>query len=172
MTGFEFTLTVDPDPTEMPYVELLFERYEGGALPEGGPGVGMVHILCDAGSLAEAITTTVGEVESLGLVVTGVVADDLVSVSDIAERTGRTYESVRLLATGKRGPGGFPAPYSSGQWALYSWAMVSAWFAEHYGGQAASPFDREVAAADHLLRARCMLADDEERNSFARLVTS
>jgi hypothetical protein len=28
---------------------------------------------------------------------------------DLAARTGRTYESVRLIATGKRGLGGFPA---------------------------------------------------------------
>jgi hypothetical protein len=170
MTTFEFTLTVDRDPTEVPYIDVLFERYEGGALPEGSSGVGMVHMICDAGTLAEAITATVDEVESTGLVVTGVVADDLVSVKEIAERVGRTYESVRLLAGGKRGPGGFPAPSSSGQWALYSWAMVSAWFAEHYGGEAVSAFDREVAAADHLLRARRMLAGDEQRSSFARLV--
>ena len=38
------------------------------------------------------------------------VDQDLVSVSDIAKRIGRTRESVRLLVDGKRGPGSFPAP--------------------------------------------------------------
>jgi hypothetical protein len=37
------------------------------------------------------------------------VDQDLVSVSDIAQRVGRTRESVRLLVDGKRGPGAFPA---------------------------------------------------------------
>jgi hypothetical protein len=38
------------------------------------------------------------------------VDQDLVSVRDIAQRVGRTRESVRLLVDGKRGPGNFPPP--------------------------------------------------------------
>jgi hypothetical protein len=55
---------------------------------------------------------------------------DLVSISDIAERTGRTRESVRLLADGKRGPGGFPAPVGSVGDAIrvWPWAAVADWF--------------------------------------------
>jgi hypothetical protein len=68
-----------------------------------------------------------------------------------------------------RGPGGFPAPLSTGQWALYSWAEVSAWFAEHYGSEAPGAFDREIAAADYLIRARRMLAGDEHRDELAKL---
>lgn len=37
------------------------------------------------------------------------VDQDLVSVSDMAQRGGRTREPVRLLVDGKRGPGSFPA---------------------------------------------------------------
>jgi hypothetical protein len=37
------------------------------------------------------------------------VDQDLVSVSDLAQRGGRTREPVRLLVDGKRGPGSFPA---------------------------------------------------------------
>jgi hypothetical protein len=55
---------------------------------------------------------------------------DLVSVSDIAERTGRTRESVRLLVDGKRGPGGFPTPVGSVGDAIrvWPWAVVAGWF--------------------------------------------
>ncbi len=52
---------------------------------------------------------------------------DLVSISDVAERSGRSRESVRLLVDGNRGPGQFP-PRSArsatrfesghGQWCL------------------------------------------------------
>lgn len=55
---------------------------------------------------------------------------DLVSISDIAERTGRTRESVRLLVDGRRGPGGFPAPVGIVGDAIrvWPWAVVVDWF--------------------------------------------
>lgn len=103
----------------------------------------------------------------------GVHCEDLVSLRDISQRVGRTYESVRLLAAGKRGPGGFPAPLSTGQWALYSWAEVSAWFAIHYNGTAsAGVYDRTLVAADHLIRARRIMAGDEHRDEMLKLVAA
>jgi hypothetical protein len=100
-------------------------------------------VVREAPSLVDAIVQAVHEVESLGhlgLRVVGIHCEDLASLRDIAQRVGRTYESVRLLAVGKRGPGGFPAPLSTGQWALYSWAEVSAWFAIHYGTASAGVY--------------------------------
>lgn len=58
---------------------------------------------------------------------------DYVSISDIAERTGRTRESVRLLVEGKRGPGSFPVPtgiIGDGS-RFWPWAVVVDWFASH-----------------------------------------
>jgi hypothetical protein len=54
------------------------------------------------------------------------VDQDLVSVSDIAHRVGRTRESVRLLADGRRGRGGFPAPSgsSAGGPGSWPWSLV------------------------------------------------
>lgn len=123
----------------------------------------------DAGSLAAAIVSCVRMLHGMGIAVTGVESTDLVSLKDIAARTGRTYESVRLLAAGQRGPGGFPAAQSTGQWALYSWALVSRWFAEHFGGAEVGEYDREIAAADHLLRARHILAGDAHRAELGEL---
>jgi hypothetical protein len=174
MTSYEFTLLVDRDATDEPYAEALFEVAEGGMIPEGGPAGNVVHVAQEAETLAEAITSTVHAVESVGVNVVGLQSDDLVSLKDIAARTGRTYESVRLLATGQRGPGGFPAPLSTGQWALYSWAETSAWFEAHFPATAlaCSEFDREIAAADHLLRARRMLAGNEQLAAMARLLVA
>lgn len=93
------------------------------------------------------------------------------SLKEIAQRTRRSYESVRLLAAGKRGPGGFPAPMSTEQWALYSWTLVSGWFAEHYGSEEHNRYDREIAAADYLLRARHMVTSDR-RAELARLLVA
>jgi hypothetical protein len=98
----------------------------------------------------------------------------VVSLKDIATRTGRSYESVRKLAHGQRGPGGFPAPLSTAQWALYSWAEVSAWLARHYPATAAAvtSHDREIAAADHLIRARHILPAPADRADLAQLLTA
>ncbi|MCL2464395.1 MAG: hypothetical protein FWF28_04925, partial [Micrococcales bacterium] len=81
----------------------------------------------------------------------------------IAQRTGRTHESVRLLAAGKRGSGGFPAPQVPGKPALYSWTAVADWFAEALG-VATQPHDddaRLLAAASHLLRAQSLATPAE-----------
>jgi hypothetical protein len=63
------------------------------------------------------------------------VDQDLVSVSDIARRTGRTRESVRLLVDGKRGPGGFPVPLGVvGEGTrVWTWSVVLEWFDQALG---------------------------------------
>ena len=45
-----------------------------------------------------------------GVTVARIADAGLVSMADIAARTGRTREGVRLLTAGARGPGGFPPP--------------------------------------------------------------
>jgi len=98
-----------------------------------------------------------------------VLSEDLVTLKEIAARTRRPYESVRLLAAGKRGPGGFPGPMSSHGWALYSWTQVSEWLTRHYPSTVQ---DRElltlslehdciIAAADHLVRARALMRGND-----------
>lgn len=50
-------------------------------------------------------------------------------MTEIAERLGRSRESVRLLVQGARGPGGFPAPVSHlrARSRLWRWSEVAAW---------------------------------------------
>ncbi len=52
------------------------------------------------------------------------------SASQIAVRTKRTRESIRLLIEGKRGPGNFPAPavWLSSSRKLWRWTDVADWF--------------------------------------------
>jgi hypothetical protein len=58
------------------------------------------------------------------------VDQDLVSVTDIAQRASRTRESVRLLVEAKRGPGGFPVPVGvvGDQIKVWPWSEVRDWF--------------------------------------------
>jgi hypothetical protein len=93
--------------------------------------------------------------------VVGVEDEDLVTLQTIAQRLDRSYESLRLIAAGKRGPGGFPAPITAGQWSLYSWTEVTRWFRSH--GTNLPQADRRaqtLAAANHLLRAKSIATDD------------
>lgn len=168
-TSYEFTFVVDRDPIEL--ADQLFEVGHGDYVPEG-PNPSLVHVLQEATTLPAAIVSAVHAIESVGLAVVGLKSDDLVSVKEIAARLSRTYESVRLLAGGQRGPGGFPAPLSDGQWALHSWAEVAGWFATHYGTAGPTAWDREVAAADHVIRARHILAGDKVRAEMAQLMSA
>ena len=83
---------------------------------------------------------------------------DLVAIPDIAVRTNRSRESVRLLVDGKRGPGGFPGPIGTvgDGIRIWPWASVLQWFAHRLGadlGEHAIP--PEVAAVvDARLAAR------------------
>ena len=177
MKTYEVALVIDREPTDEELEALPSESLDTAGLIgfETQAGAVLAYVVRDAVSLVDAIVQAIHEVESLGrlgLQVVGVHCEDLVSLRDIAQRIGRTYESVRLLAAGKRGPGGFPAPVSTGQWALYSWAEVSAWFAMHYGTAPAGVYERTLAAADHLIRARRILTGDEHRDDFLRLVAA
>ena len=98
----------------------------------------------EADSLLDAVLTAIADVESVaGLAALHVAPDDLVWASEIAERLGRTRQSVDLLIKGHRGPGGFPAPASHAtRNPLWRWSDVEAWF-ERYDGR---PADAERSA--------------------------
>lgn len=55
-------------------------------------------------------------------------------MSEIAERLGRSRESIRLLIAGERGPGDFPPPVSHvrTRTRLRRWPDVLRWFATRY----------------------------------------
>ncbi len=132
-----------------------------------------LHFDRDAATLLEALTSAIRDVESTGLTVCAVASDDVVSLRDIARRTGRTYEAARLWASGQRGPGGFPPPVTAADgWSLYSWAQVSEWLRTNLLAEtAARPDDRILAAVDHLIQARCLLDNRGGLTALAELLT-
>jgi hypothetical protein len=168
---FEFALILEREPGETEG-EAIAAQVPALVAIEGGAGLPtLAHVVVDdADDFAGAVARTVRQIEAAGVLVVGLAADDLVSIKEIAERTGRTRESVRLLAVGERGPGGFPAPVSAGQWALYPWTAVAEWFTAHYADQAYE-LDRQAAVADHLLRARHM-ARSEPSPDWAHILSA
>lgn len=94
-------------------------------------------------ALASAIHDVTGAVPALRIA--RIEPDELVTLAAIAERSERSRESVRLLSTGKRGPGGFPSPviYADHKTRLWRWAEVVRWLAEH--GKAGVEIDGDAA---------------------------
>lgn len=100
----------------------------------------------EAGDALGAVMSAVEQIEAAGFEVASV-GDDLVSVADIAERTGRSQQAVSSWINQDRGPGGFPAARTDRHWgAVYSWAEVAEWLAGHKIGDL-DPAVARVAAA-------------------------
>ena len=82
------------------------------------------------------------------------------SMLDIAHRTKRSREAVRLWAAGKRGPGGFPVPAwkSPAGERYWHWPDVAHWV----GGNlnlAVEVVPDEIHWADEILKARQAVAE-------------
>lgn len=126
--------------------------YEAGcddALLGKRHGVVFLEFDREAATLPEAVLSAVHDLESVeGVDLLRVEPDDLVTASEIARRTGRSRESIRLLSTGMRGPGGFPPPVHSlrGQSPLWRWAEVAEWVDQHLSDSRLAPQEWESAA--------------------------
>lgn len=80
--------------------------------------------------------------------------DELVTIAEIAQRYGRSPESVRLLVGGERGPGGFPAAVWTEQPRMWRRAAVDQWFATCLDEQPVKPIEAEVEQLNAAVNAR------------------
>ena len=140
------------------------------AITSGPGGTRLEFDDFEADSLADVVLAMAARVHAVSptLWAARLSHDDDVTLTEAAERTkgARTRESLRLLAEGKRGPGGFPAPrYTSrvSNHRIYSWAAISTYLREVMGDDLPE-VDPEMAWLDQLLAARSALhaagADD------------
>ena len=137
MSSHHFTLIVEgPDLDDDAVLDALYEHGCADALVGRSHGVQYLDFDREAPSLDAAVLSAVADVERLdGVEVVRIADAGLVSMADIAARTGRTRESVRLLIEGERGPGGFPPPATDprSRYRLWRWPEVSRWFGTHLG---------------------------------------
>lgn len=173
MTSYDFTLRLDqagylPDTT----IDAIYEVTGGDADVEDGPNDVFVSFNRDTGSLTAAIAAAVRELASIGVHAVGVVQDDEVTVRDIAARTSRSYEAVRMWAAGKRADS-FPQPRftTSGGERVWSWTAVAAWLRDRLGIDAAET-PHELVAADRVLAAADALRTEpaEARSELGKLL--
>ncbi|MER7543637.1 hypothetical protein [Actinomadura sp.] len=102
--------------------------------PRAADRLGNASCSWPGATLAAAIMEVVGHVEESapGLHVLQVEADPLLTIRDIAERVGRSLDSVRHAITGARGATGFPSSeMSTAGHRLWRWSKVAAWYDLH-----------------------------------------
>jgi predicted DNA-binding transcriptional regulator AlpA len=130
MSAHTFTLVIDGDAGTDERIDALFEAGCDDATFSHGPTLSYADFDREAPTLVEAILSAVESVESVeGLVVRRVDDEDLVAVNDIAERLGRSRQSVNQLIAGERGDGSFPQPLSRtrGHARVWAWSEVAEW---------------------------------------------
>jgi hypothetical protein len=177
MSTYWFELEIGPISDLEEAAERLYSHCGDGQLSGDEQG-GTILFSREARNAIEAILSAIDDSERSGLSVSGVM-EDLVTIDDVAEKTGRSAPAVGHWTTGERGPGGFPAPaiHRGSRVKLYSWAQVSRWLAEAGLGKIDSVAAEVAAAAvdvDALLRARQVLRDapSGRREALAKLVAA
>jgi hypothetical protein len=128
MENQEFTLVLR-GPIDDEILEALFEAGGDDATIRTSGALVLADFDREAPTMLEALTSAIRQVRAVGLDVRSVEPSDFVTLSEIADRLGRTRESVRLLAEGQRGAGDFPpaAMRVEDRSRLYRWSQVAEW---------------------------------------------
>lgn len=129
MENFSFTIIatgLDPDSED--FGERIFGAGCHDATLAFQKGVIILRFDRLASSLPAAIKSALHDVIKSGAQPIRIEPDDLVNISDIAERCGLTRQAVSLYAKGSRSEG-FPIPVAcvTTSHPLYNWADVAEW---------------------------------------------
>ena len=152
MTEYTFTLLIDGDVEA--HIDELFEAGCDDATFGSVDGAQFADFDRESETFAHAVVSAIRAVESVdGLQVRRVEPEELVTLAEIAERLGRTRQSVHLLAVGARGAG-FPPPTSHlrSRTKLWRWTAVAEWAGDLPAEAVAN--GRVLAAANAALELR------------------
>lgn len=171
MAAYVFRLVVR-DPIDEDGANRLYEAGVDDGFPETGPKGHSIGFDREASSFHGAVLSGIKDVEEAGFEVLRVEPDDLVSAADIAERTGRSRQSISALIKGTRGPGGWPRPVAGNvRSPLWRWSDVASWFQEFDGSQDVNQEEAAITTAvNELLNARYALQPlkKRDRNTLLR----
>ena len=137
MPSYNFTLIIEgADLQTEEAQDALFEAGCDDATFGVVDGVQFAEFDREAGSYGQALTSAMAAIQRtiVGARVVHVEPDELVTISEIAERLNRSREGIRLLIAGERGAGDFPSPVSHVRTRnrLWRWPDVLRWFATRY----------------------------------------
>jgi hypothetical protein len=129
MKSFDFTIiATGVHPSSPGFADRFFEAGCDDATLSFQKGVIILEFAREARSFAHALASAARDVRRAGARVERVEPDYLVSLSDIAKRSGLTRAAVSLYSTGERGRN-FPAPVARvmSDTPLWDWYEVARW---------------------------------------------
>ena len=158
MTVWRFSLIIEgPDLDDDDLLDALFEAGCDDALFGGSNGVQCADFHREAERIEDAVLSAIGDVEQVeGVRVVGLVDQELVTLEQIMERTGRPPAELRMLANGESGADAFPAACDDPRRAerVWRWREIADWLA----GVAERPHDPDeqmFIALTRAVEARC-----------------
>ncbi|MCK5520959.1 MAG: hypothetical protein KAI81_07590 [Candidatus Marinimicrobia bacterium] len=149
MKYFTFSLILNHTKIDANIEDKLYEVGCDDALLGVEDGITYLDFTREADSFNSAISSAIQQVDSV--LDTGSISriepDELVTLSEIGKRVGRSRESIRLLASGQRGQGNFPIPLRGARLRhrIWRWSEVAPWLIGH--GVKVGKFDLEQAAS-------------------------
>lgn len=133
MTSYEFSIIASGlDPKADDFEPRFYEAGCDDATVSFQKGHIIVDFTREAGSIDEAIASAVEGVAAAGAAVDRVEPDPLVSLADIAARSGMTRAAMTQYSKGQRSRD-FPAPVArvTSDSPLWQWASVARWLFLH-----------------------------------------
>jgi transcriptional regulator with XRE-family HTH domain len=153
MKTFDFTIIASGlNPQEDAFLDRFFEAGCDDATISYQKGLLILEFSRKAKNFAHAISSAFSDVCKAGAKVERFEPDDLVSLSDIANRSGLTRAAISNYSLGKRAAGKraaqFPRPIArvTSESPLWDWVQVSRWLHEHI------KLDREIVLQARLVR--------------------
>lgn len=117
------------DPSADDYETRFYDGPCSDATVSYQRGLTIIEFARSASSFEEAVTSAIRDVCSLGASVERVEPDPLVSLSDVAARSGLSRSAISQYANGQRRDSTFPTPAAkvTSQTPLWSWAVTARW---------------------------------------------
>lgn len=159
MKTYEFTIIASGlDPEADDFEDRFYEAGCDDATISFQKGVIVLDFAREAQTFSKALISAMRDVQEAGAKIERIEPDHLVSLSDIAARSGLSRAAISLYGKGERGRG-FPAPVAriTSESPLWDWAEVARWMHTH---------DR--LPASEVLRARVMKEANLVAHRFCR----